>query len=233
MNPSTPHILHEDNHLLVVNKPAGLLSQENQSGDLTLVNAAASYLKEKYEKTGNVYVGLVHRLDRNVSGVMVLARTSKAAGRLSAQFRDGQVNKTYLAVVAGAPEPTTGEIVSWLASAGDRRGVTRAAATAFPGAKESRLHYDVRETRRGFSLVRVVPVTGRRHQIRAQLSLIGCPLVGDVKYGSPWRLAAHRLALHASQIEISHPVGGRRLAFTAPEAADWPWPDPEQKASKI
>jgi len=225
-------IIYEDNHLLVVDKPAGLLSQGNQSGDLTVVNAAALYLQKKYEKPGQAFVGLVHRLDRNVSGVMVLARTSKAAGRLSSQFRDGLVAKTYLAVVAGTPQPATSEIVSWLASTGDRRGVTLAADAAFPGAKESRLRYDVREACGGFSLVCVTPVTGRRHQIRAQLSLIGCPLVGDVKYGSQWRLPARRLALHATRIEISHPVGGRPLVFNAPVAAEWPWPDPEQKASR-
>ena len=225
-------VIYEDNHLLVVDKPAGLLSQADQSGDQTVVTAVASYLKQKYEKPGQVYVGLVHRLDRNVSGVMVLARTSKAAGRLSAQFRDGLVAKTYLAVVAGVPQPPQGEIVSWLAGAADRRGVTRAVAAASPGAKECCLRYDVREAHGRFALVRVTPVTGRRHQIRAQLSQVGCPLVGDVKYGSQWRLPDHRLALHASRIEISHPVGGRRLVFTAPVTADWPWPDPEQKASR-
>ncbi len=225
-------VIYEDNHLLVVDKPAGLLAQGDHSGDHTLVAAAAAYLKEAYAKPGNVYVGLVHRLDRNVSGVVVLARTSKAAGRLSSQFRAGAVHKTYLAVVSGVPEPDRGEVVSWLAATGDRRGVTRAAATAFPGARESRLRYDVTATDGRFALAEIKPTTGRRHQIRVQLAQLGCPLLGDIKYGSAWRLADHRLALHASRLTIKHPVGGRDLVFEAPLPRDWPWPDPASKARK-
>ena len=225
-------VIYEDNHLLVVDKPAGLLAQGDHSGDRTLVESASAYLKVKYAKPGNVYIGLVHRLDRNVSGVVVLARTSKAAARLSAQFRDGRVHKTYLAVVSGEPQPQQGEVVSWLAVAGDRRGVTRASEAAFPGAKESRLRYETTGTRRGFCQVQVEPVTGRRHQIRVQMAQLGCPLVGDVKYGSKWRLADHRLALHALRLELSHPVGGRDLILEAPLPRDWPWPDPASKARK-
>jgi len=225
-------IIFEDNHLLVVDKPAGLLAQADRSGDNTLVEAAAAYLKQKYTKPGNVYIGLVHRLDRNVGGVVVLARTSKAAGRLSAQFRDGTVHKTYLAVVAGQPDPPRGEIVSWLAAAGDHRGVTRASMTVFPGAKECRLRYHVTDTREGFAQVQVEPVTGRRHQIRAQMALLACPLLGDIKYGSGWRLPDHRLALHAARLAIAHPVGGRALEFVADTPRDWPWPDPASKARK-
>ena len=225
-------VICEDNHLLVVDKPAGLLAQGDHSGDSTLVEVAAAYLKEKYSKPGNVYVGLVHRLDRNVSGVTVLARTSKAAARLSAQFRDNAVRKTYLAVVAGTPQPEEGEVKSWLAAAGDHRGVTQARTAPFSGAKESLLRYNVTETANGMALVSIRPVTGRRHQIRAQMALIGCPLLGDVKYGSEWRLADHRLALHAITLEIAHPVGGRTLAFAAPVPGNWPWPDPASQGRK-
>jgi len=225
-------VIYEDNHLLVVDKPAGLLAQGDRSGDATLVAVAAAYLKQKYAKPGKVYVGLVHRLDRNVSGVVVLARTSKAASRLSTQFREGSVHKTYQAVVAGQPDPPRGEFVSWLAAVGDRRGVTRAEPKVFSGARESRLRYDVTETRRGFALVRVEPVTGRRHQIRAQLALLGCPLLGDVKYGSIWRLPDHRLALHAIRLEFAHPVGGQALVCEASLPRDWPWPDPASKARR-
>ena len=225
-------VIYEDNHLLVVDKPAGLLAQGDQSGDPTLVEAAARYIKRTCGKPGNVYVGLVHRLDRNVSGVMVLARTSKAAARLSSQFRDGQAHKTYLAVVSGRPAPAEGELVGWLAGSGDRNGVTRAETAPFADAKESRLRYHVQESRGGFALVRVEPVTGRRHQIRAQLALADWPLVGDVKYGSVWRLPGHGLALHASRLAITHPVGGRPLVFEAPVPRDWPWPDPASKARK-
>ncbi len=225
-------IIYEDNHLLVVDKPAGLLAQGDRSGDATLVEAAAAYLKQKHAKPGNVYVGLVHRLDRNVSGVVVLARTSKAAARLSAQFRDGTVHKSYVAVVTGAPDPPAGELVSWLAAEGDRQGVTRAGRTPFSGARECRLRYNMTDTGSGFAQIRVEPMTGRRHQIRAQLALLGCPLLGDVKYGSIWRLPDHRLALYAARLEFTHPVGGRTLVFAAATPRDWPWPDPANKARK-
>lgn len=221
-------VLYEDNHLLVVDKPAGLLAQGDRSGDRSLVDAAAAYLKEKYAKPGNVFVGLVHRLDRNTSGVVVLARTSKAAGRLAARFRDDEVAKVYLAVVAGRPDPAEAELRSWLAAKGDRRGVTRASNEPFSGARESLLRYHVRDHAAGRSLVEVRPVTGRRHQIRAQFALAGHPLLGDVKYGSRERLSGHRIALHAYRLSIAHPVrdpdGGRTMDFEAPLPDDWPWP---------
>lgn len=217
-------ILYEDNHLLAVNKPAGLLVQGDRSGDRTLLDVAGSYLKHKYDKPGRVYLGLVHRLDRNVSGVVLLARTSKAAGRLSGQFRDGSVDKVYQAVVSGCPDPEKGDLLSWLADKGDRRGVTRTEPEPFPGARESLLRYNVLESQAGWSLVEVRPVTGRRHQIRAQFALGGNPLLGDVKYGSQRRLAGHRLALHAVSLTVSHPVGGKSLKLTAPLPKDWPWP---------
>lgn len=224
-------VLFEDNHLLAVHKPAGLLVQGDQSGDQTLLDVAGAYLKAKYNKPGNVYLGLVHRLDRNVSGVVLLARTSKAAGRLSAQFREGTVGKTYLAVTAGCPAPSSGDLVSWLAGSGDKRGVTRASLEPFSGARESLLRYTVREPGPRWSLVEVRPVTGRRHQIRAQFALAGHPLLGDVKYGSAQRLSGHRLALHAYSIEVAHPVGGKPVVITADPPDDWPWPIDPTKAS--
>ncbi len=217
-------VVHEDNHLLVVNKPAGLLVQGDQSGDRTLTDEAKAYLREKYQKPGNVYLGLVHRLDRNVSGVVVLARTSKAAARLSASFRDKKVQKTYRAVVAGCPDKPAGELIAWLGAKGDSRGVTRAANHSFDGARESLLNYRVLETRGKFSLLEIYPITGRRHQIRAQLALVGCPLVGDLKYGSKKRLPDHRIALHAIKLEFKHPVGAKPVGFEVPVPEDFPWP---------
>lgn len=220
----TLKIIHEDNHLLVVNKPAGLLVQADRSGDTTLNDEAKFYLREKYQKPGNVYLGLVHRLDRNVSGVVVLARTSKAAARLSASFRDKIVQKTYRAVVTGTPANPAGELKAWLGAKGDTRGVTRASNDSFDGGRESLLNYRVLETEGKFSLLEICPITGRRHQIRAQLALVGCPLVGDVKYGSKVRLAHHRIALHAYKLEFNHPVGAALVSFEAPVPADFPWP---------
>ncbi|RKZ16041.1 RluA family pseudouridine synthase, partial [bacterium] len=215
---------HEDNHLLGVHKPAGLLVQGDRSGDPTLIEAAKGYLKERYHKPGNVFIGLVHRLDRNVSGVVVLARTSKAAGRLSAGFRAGTVKKTYQAVTCGRPPATGGDLRHWLAAAGDRQGVTSAAAEPFAGAREALLSYRVLDERDGYCLVEVVPVTGRRHQIRAQMALAGCPLLGDVKYGAPERLPARRIALHALRLVLAHPVGGSELVLETAPGPDWPWP---------
>jgi len=217
-------VIHEDNHLLVVTKPAGLLVQGDHSGDRTLNDEAKNYLREKYRKPGNVYLGLVHRLDRNVSGVVVLARTSKAASRLSASFRDKKVRKTYRAVITGTPPKPSGDLIAWLGAKGDGRGVTRAANHSFDGARESLLNYTVLETRGKFSLVEILPVTGRRHQIRAQMALVGCPLVGDVKYGSKTRLPDHRIALHAFKLEFQHPVKAEPASFESPVPADFPWP---------
>jgi len=217
-------VIREDNHLLAVAKPAGLLSQGDRSGDVSLLDVAREYLRVKYDKPGNVYVGLVHRLDRNVSGVVLLARTSKAASRLSDQFRQGIVRKTYLAIVTGQLPQATGELRSWLSASGDHRGVTRAESVSFDGSKESLLRYHVLESRGDRSLLEVCPVTGRRHQIRAQLAQAGCPLQGDIKYGAGERLPARRIALHALRLEVRHPVGGDELVLQVDPPDDWPWP---------
>ncbi len=217
-------IIHEDNHLLAVDKPAGLLTQGDHSGDPTLNDEAKAYLRQKYHKPGKVYLGLVHRLDRNVSGVVVLARTSKAAARLSSAFREKKVKKTYRAVVRGLFPHPRGELRAWLGAQGDHRGVTRASRQNFDGGKESLLTYEVMESLGDYSLLKVSPVTGRRHQIRAQFALEGHPLLGDVKYGSKVRLRDHRIALHASQLDFFHPVGALPVSLKADVPADWPWP---------
>ncbi len=217
-------VLFEDNHLLVVDKPAGLLVQADQAGAPNLVDTARHYLKVKYDKPGNVFVGLVHRLDRNVSGVVLLARTSKAASRLAAQFREKSVTKIYQAVVSGCPDPSQGRLCHWLAARGDSRGVTRASREPFDQARESVLEYRVVEGDSRGSLLEVQPITGRRHQIRAQLALAGHPLLGDLKYGAPRGLPDHRVALHAWKLGIAHPVNRESLEFQVEPPADWPWP---------
>lgn len=224
-------ILYEDNHLLAVVKPAGLLAQGDRTGDPSVVDLAAAYLAARYGKPGKVYIGLLHRLDRPVSGVLLLARTSKAAARLSAQFRDGTVVKTYLAVVEPAPAADGAELTAWLGDRPDPRGRTPAARAPFPGAREARLGYRVRARAGGAALLEIAPITGRRHQIRAQLALDGCPILGDVKYGArgPARRA---LALHAWRLAVRHPVGGEPLVFEAPLPAGWPWPPDSQPVAE-
>lgn len=214
-------VLYEDNHLIVVNKPAGLLAQADLGGDLDVLTAAKEIIKRRDRKPGRVYLGLVHRLDRPVSGAMALAKTSKAAARLSAQFRDRGPDKIYLAVVAGRPDPAAGELRHHLAK--DRAArITRVVDPA-QGGKPALLRYEVLESRRSRSLVRVELVTGLPHQIRAQLAAAGHAIVGDRKYGSQSRFPRGKIALHASSLGIRHPVGGRRLEIEADLPAHWPW----------
>lgn len=224
MNPPDLTIIHEDNHLLVVLKPAGLLAQGDRTGDPSVLELARAYIARKYAKPGNVYLGLVHRLDRPVSGVMVLARTSKAAGRLSAQFRDGTVDKRYLTVAEGMVPPPGAVLRHHLAAEGDRHGVTHVSDSPFDGSKVAELRYIVQDSRRDRSLLEVELVTGRRHQIRAQLARSGHPVWGDVKYGARRRPGLPGIGLHALTLTLAHPVGGAPLTFQAPLPAHWPWP---------
>lgn len=218
-------ILFEDNHLIGVVKPAGVLVQGDKTGDPTLLDVVKAHLKLTGAKPGNVFLGLVHRLDRPVSGVVLLARTSKAASRLSAQFRAGTPAKRYLAVVEGRLPEAAGELSAYLATRGDAQGVSRAAWTPFAGSREARLRYRVDATARDRSLVEIELLTGRRHQIRAQLALAGCPIWGDRKYGSSHALSG-RIALHAARLEVAHPISGQPVVLAAPPPEGWPWPSP-------
>src|SRR4051812_15882164 len=193
-----PAILYEDNHCLAVDKPAGLLTQGDRTGEPTLVDWARESLRTRYHKPGNVFVGLVHRLDRPVSGVVLLARTSKAAARLSEQFRAGTVEKLYWAIVEGVCRDEAGEWVDWLWK--DRgRNVVRTVPAGTAAAQEARLAYRVLEKGRRWTSLELRPITGRSHQLRVQLAARGLPIVGDRKYGATSTLMAldggHRVAL--------------------------------------
>jgi 23S rRNA pseudouridine1911/1915/1917 synthase len=213
-------LLYEDNHLLVVNKPAGLTTQGAAPGELSLVTLAQEYLRVKYKKPGNVYVGVVSRLDSLVTGAVVLARTSKAAARLSEQFRLGSPHKTYWALVEGAPQPPAGECVDWLYK-DDAAHRMVARATPRIGAQEARLTYRTLQSLGDAALLEVELQTGRKHQIRVQLSRRGWPILGDRKYGSD-RSFPRGIALHSRRLTISHPVRGEMLTFEAPLPAYWP-----------
>jgi 23S rRNA pseudouridine1911/1915/1917 synthase len=207
-------VLYEDNHLLVINKPAGELVQGDETGDEPLVERCKKYIKEKYNKPGEVFLGVVHRLDRPVSGVVVFARTSKALQRMNEQFRDRQTRKTYWAIVKNKPMETSGTLVHWLVKNEKNNKVT-----AFPkdnkDGQRSELSYQLLKHQSGFYLLEVNPVTGRPHQIRVQLSSIGCPIVGDIKYGFDKPNSDKSICLHALQLQFMHPVKKENISIQA------------------
>lgn len=226
----TPEILYEDNHCLVLNKPAGMLSQGDETGDPSLVSWTAEYWRVRYNKPGNVYVGLIHRLDRPTSGAVLLARTSKAAGRLADQFRAGTISKLYWAIVEGSPDQAEGEWVDWLAK--DRReNRVRVVAEGEEGAKIARVAYRVLSTGGGATKLALRPLTGRSHQLRVQLAERGLPIVGDRKYGAKRLLRAldgdRRVALHARELAFTHPTRGEVISVEAPVPGDWPETSPQ------
>ncbi len=206
------NVLYEDNHLLVVVKPYGVPSQADETGDEDMLSLCKAYIGEKYGKPGNVYLGLVHRLDRPTSGVMVFARTSKAAARLSAQMQNGAFEKTYLAVLTAVPPDSGGELWHYLKK-DEKTHIAGVSDRPIAGAKKAGLEYTVLAEKDGLILVRVKLLTGRFHQIRAQFAHVGAAVYGDMKYGA--RNVKAPLALFASRISFDHPTTGERMTFTA------------------
>lgn len=211
-------VLYLDNHLLVVSKPAGQPIQEDQSGDLDLLTEAKALVAREFKKPGKVFLGLVHRLDRPVSGVVVFARTSKAAARLSEQFRNRTVRKEYVALVEGRVTEG-GTIRSFLRKRGTKVRVVKEGSS---GAKEAILRYDVLAVFGRRSLVEIGLVTGRPHQIRVQLSRAGFPIIGDMKYGSGQAFDGRNIALHCHRLTILHPTVGDARTWDAAPPASWP-----------
>lgn len=219
----TPEVLHLDNHLLVVSKPPGMLSQSDRTGDEDVAEWGKAFLKREFDKPGNVFLGIVHRLDRPVGGAMVLARTSKAAGRLADQFRERTPEKRYLAMVEGRAEGD-GQAVDWLLKTHDRERGTRVRSVreGSTGAKKAVLHWRSLAIVGTRSLVEVSLQTGRAHQIRVQLAERGLPIVGDLKYGADGPLGDGRgIALHASHLSFDHPTQKRRLTFKSAPPRAW------------
>jgi 23S rRNA pseudouridine1911/1915/1917 synthase len=216
---STNSIIYIDNHLIAVVKPPGLLTQPDGNTDESLLNRTRQWVKEKYNKPNNVFLGLVHRLDRNVSGVVLFARTSKAASRLSKQFREGTPKKFYRAIVLGKLEAGHNTLVHYL------RKEKSLKATVFPrettAAKRSELSYEVIYSLEKNSLIEVSLKTGRFHQIRAQMAFIGHPIMGDIKYGAPERLPNQEIALYAYKLVFNHPISNKEITLTAPEPKTW------------
>ena len=212
----------EDNHILAVVKPGGVLVQGDDTGDPTLLDAARAYLKEKYNKPGNVFVGLVHRLDRPASGIVILARTSKAASRLTREFSARRTEKTYLAVVEGRVEPARGVLEGHIERTHLR---SRLADKPGPRSKEATLSWALLDTQKDRSLLEVHPLTGRHHQIRLQLSAMGHPIVGDLKYGAPAPLPDKTIALHAVALAVKHPTRDEVIELVALPPSSEPWTD--------
>jgi len=208
-------ILYEDNHLIAVNKLAGELSQGDETGDPPLGEMVKQYIKKKYAKPGDVFLGIVHRLDRPVSGVMLFARTSKALIRLTSMLREKRIEKTYWAVVKSKPPQLSGELVHYLQRE-KRMNITQAFTRARRESRESQLTYHLIKSSGKFHLLEIIPHTGRQHQIRAQLAAIGCPIVGDVKYGYPQPLPDASIALHARKLDFIHPVKKIPVTIAAP-----------------
>ncbi len=180
-------ILYEDNHIIAVYKPAGMLVQGDHSGDPTLMDEVKYFLKQKYNKPGNVFLGMVHRLDRPVSGIVIFGKTSKGASRLSEQIRNHTIQKVYHAMVIGTPKEPQGTLINYLKKDTDKNFV-RVYDTPTEGALRAELDYEVVRSKNGKSLIKIKLKTGRSHQIRTQLSHIACPIVGDVKYGAPTQI---------------------------------------------
>jgi len=213
-------IRYLDNHLIAVCKPAGMLTQSDEFGEASLMDMVKGWIKTEYKKPGKVFLGLVHRLDRNVSGVVMFARTSKGASRISEQFRQKTTKKIYRALVEGTPEPQQESLRHYL------RKEKSLKATVFPrvtiNAKEALLDYEVIETFADTSLIEIRLHTGRFHQIRAQLSVIGHPIVGDKKYGASSALPVERIALHAQSMTLKHPTSKEEIVIDCPLPEDWP-----------
>jgi 23S rRNA pseudouridine1911/1915/1917 synthase len=215
----TFEILHEDNHCIAVVKPSGVVSTHYQGGAETLDRAVKAYLKEKYSKPGNVFLGVVHRLDRPVSGVLLFARTSKSAARLAQQFRDGSIEKVYWAVVEGEVSRTAGTLEDWLRK-DESRGRVEVVEPGDKGARQALLHYHRRAVHGGLTWLEVRPQTGRTHQLRVQLAHHGYPIYGDAKYGAI-RTFGRAIGLHARALTFLHPIRYEPIALSADVPRTW------------
>lgn len=215
-------VLYEDNHIIIVSKTAGEIVQGDKTGDMPLSDTVKLYIKEKYQKPGDVFLGVVHRLDRPVSGIVLFARTSKALSRLSEMFRTRSVQKTYWAIVANEPPQPEATLTHWL-TRDERTNKARAYEREVPASKQAVLDYRLIARSDRYRLLEIELHTGRHHQIRCQLAKIGCPIRGDLKYGAPRSCSNGSIALHARRIRFEHPVSHVQIDITAPVPDDRLW----------
>tara|TARA_B100000767_G_scaffold202451_1_gene189344 strand:+ start:1332 stop:2009 length:678 start_codon:yes stop_codon:yes gene_type:complete len=215
-------ILFEDNHLLILNKPIGVLVQGDKTGDIPLVNLAKSYLKQKYNKPGSVFLGVVHRLDRPTSGAIVFARTSKALERLNLQFKERLTKKKYWAITKETPSTPSATLIHWTFR-NQKQNKSYAYKKEIPDSKKSILKYLIIKKLDNYSLLEIELKTGRHHQIRAQLSAIGSPIKGDLKYGSARSNENGSIHLHARSLKLFHPVTKEPIVCIADPPKDALW----------
>lgn len=216
-------ILYEDNHLIAVRKRVGDIVQGDKTGDVPLSDMVKNFLKDKYQKPGNVYLGVVHRLDRPVSGVVLFAKTSKALPRLNKMFAEHKgVKKTYLAIVANKPSQPQGTLTHWL-TRNEKQNTARAYDREVPGSKKAVLDYRLIAQSERYFLLEIELHTGRHHQIRCQLSKMGCPIRGDLKYGAPRSNPDGGISLHAWRLELEHPVSHQNIVIEAPLPEERLW----------
>ncbi len=215
-------VIFEDNHVIVVVKPQNIPTQLDESNDLDMLTMVKNYIKEKYDKPGNVYLGLVHRLDRPTGGLMVFAKTGKSASRLSEQLASGEMTKKYLAVVNGVVSKNSEKLVNYLKK-NAKTNTVAVVPELTTGAKRAELEYEVLERREKVSLVSLNLFTGRSHQIRVQMKHIGHPVYGDVRYGGDILAKGHNLALWAYELSFNHPITKQKMTFkcTPPDIVPW------------
>ena len=214
--------LYEDNHVIIVYKESGEIVQSDKTGDTPLSDIVKAYLKEKYQKPGNVFLGVVHRLDRPVSGLVIFARTSKALSRLNEMFRVGDIHKTYWAITQSAPSENEGELEHWLVR-NERQNKSYAYTREVPGSKRAVLRYRQLAQGEHYSLLEVTLLTGRHHLIRCQLAAMGCPIKGDLKYGAHRSNPDGSISLMSRRVEFLHPVSKQPISVEAPLPVDSLW----------
>lgn len=215
-------VIYEDNHIIIVSKRSGEIVQGDKTGDRTLADDVKQYIKEKYAKPGNVFLGVVHRLDRPVWGLVVFAKTSKALSRLNDMFRTGDVHKTYWAITQNSPAEPEAVLTDWI-NRNEKQNKSYAYDHEVPGSKKAMLHYKVIGRSDNYTLVEVNLMTGRHHQIRCQLANIGCPIKGDLKYGARRSNPDGSISLLARKIEFVHPVSKEKIYAEAPLPDDRLW----------
>lgn len=215
-------VIYEDNHIIIVNKDSSEIVQGDKTGDTPLSDTVKEYIRQKYHKPGNVFLGVVHRLDRPVSGVVVFARTGKALARLNDMFRTKDVHKTYWAIVTKRPPEEQGELVHWLVR-NERQNKSYAYMKEVPQSKQAILGYRLIGCSERYFLLEVDLKTGRHHQIRCQLAKMGCPIKGDLKYGAPRSNPDGSISLHARCIRFVHPVSKKEICVEAPLPKDALW----------